>query len=440
MKPSRQASVVFIPASPGWSHEDRSSTHIIRHFWKHPFFVLKSGAPPLQHSALSLSAAAPGQTVQHTIMDVGYITHSECEWIQDAVVVKLDYELTKGFQKSKFHSTFFPKSKQLPTFLSSIQNPLITPHHFLALLSSSNWGTTVPLATPETSCNVSERRPWRMFHSTRTWRGSTMAWPSSRPVSTGISSNETKRNLDEKMCKLSQSVPLAVNFGKLMPTLLKLPKCILRVAEKLFRHPLKSQAPGGKRRRESIIIMDEDLKPFPGSSTAFYIAFHPTIHGGPINPTCIARQPPNSHHHDPKSAPQRSCHPSRMTVEPKKCEPHGFAKQMSVSVQSRHRLLDVFILIQVSSVLSLHCCWPLLRRIATRDSTQDGNRGYQLLPDYLLQSQSLPQSMLPIPLCAHCTKEQFYQRLHAVTQRHSGVTAIASLVGFIYVGNVLESP
>lgn len=108
-----------------------------------------------------------------------YITRSECEWIQDAVVVKLDYELTKGFQKSKFHSTSFPKSKQPPTFLSSIQNPLITPHHFLALLSSSNWGTTVPLATPETSCNVRERRPWRMFHSTRTWRGSTTAWPSS---------------------------------------------------------------------------------------------------------------------------------------------------------------------------------------------------------------------------------------------------------------------
>lgn len=58
---------------------------------------------------------------------------------------------------------------------------------------------------------------------------------------------QTKRNLDEEMCKLSQSVRLAVNFGKLMPqpTLLKLPKCILRVAEKLFRHPLKSQAPHG---------------------------------------------------------------------------------------------------------------------------------------------------------------------------------------------------
>ena len=37
MKPSHQASVVFIPASPGWSHQDRSSTHIVPHFWKHPF-------------------------------------------------------------------------------------------------------------------------------------------------------------------------------------------------------------------------------------------------------------------------------------------------------------------------------------------------------------------------------------------------------------------
>ena len=83
---------------------------------------------------------------------------------------------------------------------------------------------------------------------------------------------QTKRNLHEKMCTLPLSVRLAVNFAKLMPqpTLLKLPKCILRVAEKLFRHPLKSQAPGCKRRRESIILMDEDLmKPFPGSSTAF---------------------------------------------------------------------------------------------------------------------------------------------------------------------------
>lgn len=39
MKTSRQASVVFIPASPGWSHQDRSSTHIIPHFWKQPFLL-----------------------------------------------------------------------------------------------------------------------------------------------------------------------------------------------------------------------------------------------------------------------------------------------------------------------------------------------------------------------------------------------------------------
>lgn len=47
----------------------------------------------------------------------------ECEWIQDAVAVKLDYELTKGFQKSKFHSTFFPKSKQPPTFYRVYRTP-----------------------------------------------------------------------------------------------------------------------------------------------------------------------------------------------------------------------------------------------------------------------------------------------------------------------------
>lgn len=47
--------------------------------------------------------------------------------------------------------------------------------------------------------------------------------------------------------------------------------------------------------------------------------------------------------------------------------------------------------------------------------------------------------MLPIPFYALSTKEQYYQQA-TVTQRHSGVAAIASLVGFIYVGNVLESP
>ena len=98
------------------------------------------------------------------------------------------------------------------------------------------------------------------------------------PVSNGFL--QMKRNLDEKMCKLSQSVRLTINFGKLMrqQPLLKLPKCILRVAEKLFRHPLKSQAPGCKQRLESIIvIMDEHLmNPFPLSSKAACIAFTST--------------------------------------------------------------------------------------------------------------------------------------------------------------------
>ena len=308
--------------------------------------------------------------------------------------------------------------------------PLTTPHHFLALLSSSNWGTTVPLATPETSCNVRERRPWRMFHSTRTWRGSTVAWPSSTWERSTLAS---LWNLDEKMCKLSQSVRLTINFGKLMrqPTLLKLPKCILRVAEKLFRHPLKSQAPGCKHRLESIIIiMDEHLmNPFPLSSkAAVYIAFTSTQksttptapkNGGPINPTCIARQRPNSHHHDPKSVPQPSCHPRRTTIGPKKSEPHGFCKKNDSFFHFSTRTCAPFSMSsswfsQVSSALRLHCRWPLelLPRPFSKlvacfvpdkygNSTQDGICGYQLLPDYLFQLQSLLQSMLPIPFFSH---------------------------------------
>lgn len=253
------------------------------------------------------------------------------------------------------------------------------------------------------------------------------------------------------------------------PTLLKLPKCILRVEEKLFRHPLKSQAPGCKRRRESIFIMDEDLmNPLPGSSTAFYIAFHPTVHGGPINPTCIAQQRPNSHHHDPRSAPQRSCHPRRMTVGPRKCEPHGFAKQMSVSFNQ-----DMGFSMSSSWFSQVSLCWvcivaglcgaelllrPFSRWRASFQTSVQWRASFQTSVTILLKtSQDVSEGINSRPTSSsnrnRSPKRWFlllgsFDTLHeravwsaaTVAQRHSGVTAIASLVGFIYVGNVLESP